>query len=315
MRSLLLVDDTSFYPETSRVDVFNIYKKYGLILRGVRFLHHRFNILPSFKYIWYDEWKKTVHIYDKIVIFDTIFDLSTLDYIRNRNKSVELIFCYRNKVVLDSRKKRPVVSPEFVREAYKCQLYSYNREDCYKYNMTYYNQFFSFDLNLIKYRDNIQHDLFFIGNDRRRLAGLMRLADVFSQKGLSYKIMVVPDSNKRYTQNEKLFLSHAISYSEVLYNIAVSRCVVDFVTDSNYGLTYRPVEALMMRKKLMTNYSDIISYEFYRKENIFIIWKDNFDSLKDFIYSDYINIPKETLNKYTFDGFINTLFHETIFAQ
>ena len=49
-----------------------------------------------------------------------------------------------------------------------------------------------------------------------------------------------------------------------------SRCVLDSAQDGQLGLTIRVLEALGAKKKLITTNEDVINYDFYKPENIYV---------------------------------------------
>ncbi|MBP5204804.1 oligosaccharide biosynthesis protein Alg14, partial [Candidatus Saccharibacteria bacterium] len=57
-------------------------------------------------------------------------------------------------------------------------------------------------------------------------------------------------------------------------------------------------------KKLITDNSNIVDYNFYRPENIFIIGKDDPGRLKDFISSPYKKINQKIVDYYEFENWI-----------
>lgn len=65
-------------------------------------------------------------------------------------------------------------------------------------------------------------------------------------------------------------LSNELSYDKVIEKDRRSKAILDVVQDNQRGLTWRTVEALLLRKKLITTFKDVKQYNFYCKENVFI---------------------------------------------
>lgn len=78
--------------------------------------------------------------------------------------------------------------------------------------------------------------------------------------------------------------------------------------DGTNGLTLRVLESLFFEKKLITNNINIINCEFYNKNNIFIINKDNLDDLNDFLKSEYKKIDKKIINYFDYESWLNRFF-------
>lgn len=78
--------------------------------------------------------------------------------------------------------------------------------------------------------------------------------------------------------------------------------------DGTNGFTLRVLESLFFEKKLITNNINIINCEFYNKNNIFIINKDNLDDLNDFLKSEYKKIDKKIINYFDYESWLNRFF-------
>ena len=101
-----------------------------------------------------------------------------------------------------------------------------------------------------------------------------------------------------------------MNYADVISMEIKSKCILDIVQPGQRGITWRPLEALFYRKKLITNYKNIKNYDFYRKENIFILGEDNMSIIKSFINSEYVEIPSNIVNKYQWAGWMKNLIGE-----
>lgn len=120
---------------------------------------------------------------------------------------------------------------------------------------------------------------------------------------------MLPDNrHKVYSQEEKVcLLSHEVPYDKVIEKDRRSKAILDIVQDNQRGLTWRTVEALLLRKKLITTFKDVKKYDFYCKENVFIWGEDDIRALKTFIDSPYKVIDKDIVEQYTFAGWLKNL--------
>ena len=73
--------------------------------------------------------------------------------------------------------------------------------------------------------------------------------------------------------------------------------------------SWRALEAMFYRKKLITNFKDIKEYDFYKKDNIFIIGEDDLNNIKNFVNTGYVDIPENIIKKYTIDGWIENFIN------
>jgi hypothetical protein len=64
-------------------------------------------------------------------------------------------------------------------------------------------------------------------------------------------------------------------------------------------------EALGFKKKLITNNQDIINYDFYNPNNIFIISESNYEVPSIFFETDYIEVSPEIINRYGLNNWLS----------
>ena len=67
-------------------------------------------------------------------------------------------------------------------------------------------------------------------------------------------------------------------------------------------------EALGYRKKIITNNHDIVNYDFYDKNNIWVVSETNYEIPTTFFETEYVPIVEEILNKYMLSNWISVVF-------
>lgn len=85
-----------------------------------------------------------------------------------------------------------------------------------------------------------------------------------------------------------------------------SRCVLDSPQAGQVGLTIRVIEALGAKKKLITTNEDIVNYDFYKPENIYVD-KGNIDLDNVFFKEDYKDIAQDIYEKYSLKNWLREL--------
>lgn len=88
---------------------------------------------------------------------------------------------------------------------------------------------------------------------------------------------------------------------------AESRCVLDSPQAGQLGLTIRVLEALGAKKKLITTNDDVINYDFFKPENIYI-YKDGFDKSSPFFTKPYSEVDKDVYYKYSLRNWLKEIF-------
>lgn len=261
--------------------------------------------LPK-KELFFEFKRLNLNKYDLIIIFECDFPERIISYIRRYNLSAKVVYWLWNSINNVNKDScndiKEIKKLILLQNIYNYQIYTFDKNDCSFYQFHYNNQvlrFFDKNINFIKY------DTFFCGRDKSRLSKLKDLYEKLSRLYIRNKFLIYPDKNKIYDDEEKKFImDKGISYEEMLDYVLQSKCIIDIVQINQGGLTWRPLEAMFYKKKLITNFKQIKEYDFYNKENIFILGEDDIHKIKKFINSKYIDVPKNIVRKYTIDGWI-----------
>ncbi|MEA4986521.1 MAG: hypothetical protein VB095_00450 [Anaerovorax sp.] len=284
------------------IDVCPIYKKQNKLGRIIRRLHSRINLIN--KDIWYDTWKKNLNGYECIIVFDAIIDFQVISYIRNNtNRNCRLIFYFRN--IIDSNKRNWL---KYLFEN-DYEIWSFDEKDCHKYNLKYNPEYFFEDsINKIEGKSRLKNDIIFIGIDKGRLQKLLELRNIFNDKNLKSYFYILQDKLKYNIEEKKELKKKIMPYKDVLRLTNESKAILELLSGTQEGLTLRSLEAIFLKKKLITDNQKIINYPFYSKENVFILGRDSIDKIQSFINSDYKELDYKILNYYTFEEWFNRLF-------
>lgn len=278
----------------------------SLLFKVIRKTYKMLNL--SFNKFWFDYLiKKAAIENDKdnvIIIFDIPLWIENLVYIRRKYDKTKIVFWYWNTV--NNEKEF-----EFIKK--NCDsIFTFDKKDAEKYNLKYNPQFYWFEKNGSKTGENkcCEIDLYFVGLNKNRLPLLEKIYLDCKSKNLKTKFYVMRDDksqNSEYIQLQK----KRISYKEVIKDIKNSKCILDITKEGQKGLTLRVLEALFLKKKLITNNKDLINYDFYNKNNIYILNEngDNSEIDVEFINGEYEEVDKSILEKYTVDTWIKNLIN------
>lgn len=305
-KRLCLVDNPSFYPDINIADIRPIYSPGNIFQRAIRHLHHKFKFLPFSKSIWLGNWRKEIAAYDKIIIFDTIFDYTPLDFILRNNPNCKIYFCFRNRI--DSIKKHALkhIDVNLLKNKYHAMVFSYNSEDCYNHDLTFYHQFHTIPNPESLQKDVVNNDVYFAGRDKGRMVFLKKLAQFFTDNDINYKFDIIPDAGVKYDSADKALLTSTIAYDEIISKCAKSKCILDLVGQSNKGITYRVLEAVVLKRKLISNFPALKDSNIYNPQNMYILGHDD-RNLIEFInqpIADYEVNPEN----YSFNNFCKVIF-------
>lgn len=240
-----------------------------------------------------------------------------IQYLRKRNPDCRIVYHYWNSLFhmgqAPAEKRREFERFIKSREKYHFFITSFDRADCERYGFIYSPQFIpgwnvpgdqTGDIS-----EEQKTDVFFIGKDKNRLSCIMEIKKLLDNLQLTSYICIFPDNHhKKYSKEEmKYLMNRKIPYEDVIRQDMKSRAILDVVQDCQQGLTWRAIEALLLKKKLITTFSEIKNYNFYRRENIFIWGEDDPSQLKNFIETPYREIEKGIAEQYTFHGWLKNL--------
>lgn len=156
-----------------------------------------------------------------------------------------------------------------------------------------------------------KHDppvLYFVGLDWEiRREKIYRFINFANQKNLCLKFYL-QEFDKNPAKNPSInYIKNRISFAENLERVQKADILLDFIDPRHTGLSIRFFEALRYRKKMITDNTDVQTYDFYHPQNIFILGVDDADSLVDFINSGYLQIDEQIVQKYSFTNWIATI--------
>jgi hypothetical protein len=106
--------------------------------------------------------------------------------------------------------------------------------------------------------------------------------------------------------------STIINEKETIEILSSSEMILDIHHIKQAGLTIRSLEALGLKKKLITTNPLIVDYDFYNKNNICLINRNNPIIPKSFFQNKYEDIPDNIYNSYCVDEWVKEFFMEEV---
>lgn len=99
-----------------------------------------------------------------------------------------------------------------------------------------------------------------------------------------------------------------LSFTRVTAIMNASKCVLDLPHADQNGLTMRTIEAIGMRRKLVTTNLDISNYDFFDHENILPLEKLDAAAIAAFLEGGSRPVPEGVLRRYTLDQWLEEVF-------
>lgn len=244
-----------------------------------------------FEQLWYGKWKKNIEDYDTIVVNSQNLSWNILSYIKRKNPKCNLNVWYWDTV---NEKK---IFPDKYRDI--CEVWSFDKEDCRKYNMNWYEQFYCPINNPQK---EIVYGAMFVGRDKGRVEKLNEICDFLQKEGMNLYTYIQRDKIGKGWIREKN--KKELEYEEIVKLIMKSKCIIDIPKIEQNGITWRVLEALFYSKKLITTDINVKNYDFYNRNNIFIWGEDNAEDLIGFINGEYQFIDENIRKKYLYEEWL-----------
>ncbi|MGN0086877.1 MAG: hypothetical protein ACI353_05065 [Alloprevotella sp.] len=136
----------------------------------------------------------------------------------------------------------------------------------------------------------------FVGQDKGRSALLAHCRRLLESQGVACDFVVVRKGER------------GLSYRECMERAARSTLIVDITLGQN-GLSLRPMEALYLGKKLLTNNADIRQCDFYHPDNIFILGVDSEVRLSSFLQSSMATTSAAIRQRYDINTWVEGFAH------
>ncbi|HYH03948.1 MAG TPA: hypothetical protein VEC37_12655 [Bacillota bacterium] len=203
------------------------------------------------------------------------------------------------------------------------KAFSFDSEDCRKHDKMIFLPLFYSD-NYRKLSDeartnDYQYDISIICTAHpKRYEFLKKLIPFFKTNHMKYYMYMYLGSRLLFLYN-KMFqkeFKHAklrefeftpLGESQVLDVVKKSKIILDIQHHLQTGLTMRTIETLGAKRKLITTNENIKNYDFYHPNNIFLMDESNYESVKEFMKLDYVEIKKEIYAKYSLVNWVKQI--------
>lgn len=174
------------------------------------------------------------------------------------------------------------------------QCMTYDESDAAHFQLGWHPQFFC----VRRYLHGGMHalppkqDFFFIGYVKERDAEIQAMQLLLSAFNTSFTVV---HNNREY-----------IPYAKYMEQASQSRCIVDIVKTGEHSCTLRPLEALALHKKLITNNPNVRNYAFYHPQNVFVFGVDDVASLPQFMQNPFVELPTEVVESFDVSHWVDS---------
>lgn len=185
---------------------------------------------------------------------------------------------------------------------------TFDKKESEEYKMKFIPNFYIEEY--IKKNLEIEYDIFTVMKYDNRFKKIEAIAKSLKEKNINYKIVVVTNENIKsdYVEIQK----EKISLDKTYELISKSKAVLEIghIDKARYqgGLSFRVADVIGNKKKLITNYEIVKTYDFYCEENVQIISDLNLDIDKKFFNEKYKELDLEVYEEYSGKNWIKEIF-------
>lgn len=271
------------------------YKGNTMPFRLLRELHFRLGI-PG-KSFWYDKSNRGIN--GTIVLYESLVTSDYVEWLYKNNPNARIILFYEN---LSNRYN----CPNRINRDW-CEMWTADKNEANEFGINWYSGGGYFKHWKVK-RESPDIDLFYVGKDKNRLGTLKTIENECRKRGIKTFFYITQDrSYKRLDSSHKPFLP----YKEVLKYLGRTKAILHLSCGCQSGVTMRIEESLIHEIKLVTDDIEIVKYDFYNPNNIFVIGVDDWDSLPYFLATEYLHQESSFYDKAYFDDFVRTLIDDS----
>lgn len=185
--------------------------------------------------------------------------------------------------------------------------YSFDDEDCKKYGCKKITNFYFVE----EKQKLVNFDVSYLATYDHRIHHVISIFKYFKDNNISVKckIFTYPSIKIKEKLPINIEVIHKIiPFAESYQYYQDSKVILDIAHPHQRGLSFRPFEAMGMSKKLITTNKNIVNYDFYNPNNIFII--DNINNITipiSFFKTDYQEIDPKIKEKYHLKNWIKKI--------
>lgn len=184
--------------------------------------------------------------------------------------------------------------------------FSFDLKDCEEYNLKHCSNFYY----VTEAPNHPEYDVFYLATYDNRFKELQKIVAKLKLQNLKISAKILSKDAKviqKNTTEEISFFSETIPFPDSYIYNQNTKVILDIAHDNQIGLSFRPFEAMGLRKKLITTNQHIATYDFYNPDNIFI-WKEDTQKLPEaFLNSLYTEIPDEIFKKYSLEYWVKSI--------
>jgi hypothetical protein len=154
----------------------------------------------------------------------------------------------------------------------------------------------------LEQKNKEEYDIVFAGKDKGRLDKISKLIHTNRWENLRWKLYFTPDHFWQMFRRKEY--QKTLDYEDIQVMQSKAKAIMELMPARDADITMRTIDALILRKKLITDAAEIQSREYYHPNNVFVIGVDDPECLEEFLKKEYVPVSQEILDKYKIDAWV-----------
>ena len=287
---------SGFFRDGATCEGYRVMKPYverNIIDRVLREICFRLPFFPSD--IWYNK-RICKEKAEFVIVSDTLITVDFLKWIKRIFPHAQCNYTYGNMV---GRARH--ILPDKIPAGWR--IWTYDDHDARFFGLHLYHDN-AYPKAFLKPQEPIEYDVLFVGADKGRGEYLLQLEKKMNLMGLKTKFIIAPDG--RFSK-KKSYYQKPIPYREVVDLIVKSKSILNVAMEGQEGMTMRDLESMFFGVKLLTTNKNVVNFDMYYPENVYIINGLNIDDLPAFLGRDMVIIPENLKKKHSIEHYIETI--------
>ncbi len=188
--------------------------------------------------------------------------------------------------------------------------YSFDKGDCEKYGFSKIENFHFFEKDTNQ--DKSVHDVVYLGTLDDRIGSLKKILDYLNKQGKKINAKLYIPRHKNFKKHDHIeVLKKIIPFKESGKLALSGKVILDIGHINQVGLSFRFFEAMAFHKKIITTNKNVMQYDFYNENNIFVIEDvSNINIPNSFWDSNYHELPLHVVERYHIKNWVKKIVNE-----
>jgi hypothetical protein len=286
--------------EINRIDS-NEEFTYNNIRQKILNLFSKFIFKKNLKHYYFKQ-KKIKNTINKEKNYDLIFvnrpDLLSIENLKLLERKSEKRIVY----YWDSFEKIPATKNTMI---FFNNHFSFDTKDCTNFKMNLISNFYVPTNNNV----SVLYDFYFLGTYDQRYSQITTIFNKLINRGFTCGGYIYSNKLENII-NKQDYLEYSnkiVPFKDSFLFAKRTKFILDIAHENQSGLSFRIFEGICLRKKVITTNKNVVNYDFYDMQNIYLLNDINEEIPDYFLELPYKELSIDIYNKYSLKSWVNTI--------